>query len=131
MGYTLPSDVRTQITAETSGFIVSYLIVNMHSVAAGTHTHSFPTDFTGLNGQPSTAIPGTYKVVFAFLATDHSCFHHQISFDCGQWFVVPESAHGNSHGDYSSDGSNCHNNIKQETERKNVSTTISKEYSQP
>ena len=90
--YNLPSNVRTQITTETSGFIVSYLIVNMHNGAGGTHTYSFPTDFTGLNGQPSTAIPGTYKVVFAFLATDHSCFHHQISFDCGQWFVVPESA---------------------------------------
>ena len=92
--YNLPSDVRAQMTGETGGFIVSFVIVNMQHGGGGTHIYSFPTDFTGLNGQPSTAIPGTYKVVFAFLANDHSCFHHQISFDCGQWFVVPESTLG-------------------------------------
>jgi hypothetical protein len=89
--------VKMQIINEIGGKIFSYALVNMPS-GGGNHVFSFPTDFTGINGAPSTAMNGKYKVLLAFISFQASdigrpqchCCLFQIDFDCGTWFVVPE-----------------------------------------
>ena len=89
----LSSDVKTDVSNDIGGKIVSYVLVSMPT-GGGTETYNFPEDFTGLNGEPSTAIAGTYKVIFAFLSFENQCFKFRVDFACGQWFVVPESPFG-------------------------------------
>jgi hypothetical protein len=94
----LSNSVRTQIISQTNGKIFSYALVNISPKGGGSHAFSFPTDFTGINGAPSTAMNGKYKVLLAFISFQaqdigrpqfHCCLC-QIDFDCGSWFVVPE-----------------------------------------
>lgn len=90
----LSSSERAEIASETGNSIVSYVIVSMPS-GGGSKTYSFPTDFKAINGQqPSTAMAGTYRVIFAFISSDHEYCHFRVDFDCGRWFVVPESQLG-------------------------------------
>jgi len=90
----LPENIKNQVSDDLNGFIASYKIVNFNDNSGGSSMLSFPQDFTGLNGQPSTSMQGEYNVVFAYLSRDNCCFRFKISFDCGQWFVVPESVLG-------------------------------------
>lgn len=94
----LSNSVRTQIISEIGGKIFSYALVNIQTSGGGSHVFSFPTDFTGINGAPSTAINGKYKVLLAFISFQapdigrpqcHCCLF-KVDFDCGSWFVVPE-----------------------------------------
>ena len=93
----LSNSVRTQIISEIGGKIFSYALVSMPS-GGGNHIFSFPTDFIGINGAPSTAMNGKYKVLLAFISFQTPdigrpqchCSLFQIDFDCGSWFVVPE-----------------------------------------
>jgi hypothetical protein len=93
----LPNNIKTQINNAIGGKIVSYAFVNFGKVG-GSKAFSFPTDFKGINGDPSTNLNGKYKVLLAFISYEafdigrphcHCCLF-QIDFDCGSWFVVPE-----------------------------------------
>jgi hypothetical protein len=86
--YVVPDSMKTEITAETGGKIVSYKTVgsmNGHSI-----TLTFPTDFTGINGVPSTAPPGKYVVLFVYKSTPSDCELAEIDFACGQWLTIPQ-----------------------------------------
>lgn len=98
----LSNSVRTQIISETGGKIFSYALINIPTKGGGSYTFSFPTDFTGINGAPSTAMKGKYKALLAFMSFQaqdigrpqcHCCLF-RIDFDCGSWFVVPEVPFG-------------------------------------
>jgi hypothetical protein len=87
----LPSDIKTAL----QGKIVSYKIVDtITGQAGGTETYDFLSDFTGINGAPSTAQGGTYKVVFAFISISGCFWHIEKDFACTSWFVVPETPFG-------------------------------------
>jgi hypothetical protein len=87
----LTSSIKAEINSEIGPLIVSYIIFTMPE-GGGIKTYTFPEDFKGLNGQPSTAIPGTYKVILAFISSEGVCSCCKIYFDCDHWFVIPESA---------------------------------------
>jgi hypothetical protein len=106
----LPSDIKTQVQEKIGDKIVSYKLIAMEkgdSVIA-----TFPEDFKGINGDPSTALQGEYKVIFVFLAKCESddqvpdggntldaaieckphreCRFVELDFAAAGWFVVPE-----------------------------------------
>ena len=94
----LPFTTRMTISNAIGGKIVSYKLVTIGN-GGGSQSFSFPTDFIGINGEPSTGLLGKYKVFFAFMSHHASnvelsccrCFClFQVDFDCGRWFVVPE-----------------------------------------
>lgn len=91
----LPNSIQTAIASRIGGKIVSFNIVNVDS-GGGSKTVTFPGDFTGINGDPSTALIGKYKVVFAFISWETSnsdsrcCCFFELDFDCNSWFVIPE-----------------------------------------
>lgn len=92
----LPSNIRTRIGSRIGGKIVSFKIIRLDS-GGGSETVTFPEDFKGINGDPSTALMGEYKVIFAFLSWEQSnedgspcCSLFELDFDCGSWFVIPE-----------------------------------------
>ena len=94
----LPNSMKMQINNAIGGKIVSYALVNFGN-GGGSKVFSFPADFKGINGVPSTTLMGKYKVLFAFISNQVSNFERahcqcfclfQVDFDCGSWFVVPE-----------------------------------------
>jgi hypothetical protein len=90
----LPSNVKTDIGDKIGQKIVSFKLVTMNS-GGGTKDYSFPTDFDGINGDPSTALSGQYKIIFAFIGMNSGhCMVFEKDFDCGSWFVVPEVPFG-------------------------------------
>lgn len=89
----LYESLSSELKAELQGKIVSYLFFQIDDSNGGTRNFNFPTDFHGINGDASTALGGTYKVVFAFLSGSWFC-GVDYAFDCNSWFVVPESPIG-------------------------------------
>jgi len=102
----IPVNLQTQISTEIGNGVVSCEVVSLNTpTSTGPHqppvysqTVNFPKDFTGLNGVPNTQMAGTYKVIFAFIGWDNSCYQSQINFACGQWFVLAESPLGTATG---------------------------------
>jgi hypothetical protein len=86
----LPSDLKTTL----QGKIISYKFITFDASVGGTKNYDFPNDFSGINGVPSTALGGSYKVVFAFISVDGCFWHIEKDFACNSWFVVPESPFG-------------------------------------
>lgn len=104
----LPSDIKTQLQEKIGDKIVSYKFVEMEE--PGYIEVNFPSDFKGINGEPSTALVGAYKVIFVFLSNYESddqlpngeltasvdtqatykCKLVEIDFACATWFVIPE-----------------------------------------
>jgi hypothetical protein len=106
----LPNDIKTQVQEKIGDKIVSYKLIVMEE--GGSVDVTFPEDFTGINGEPSTALNGEYKVIFVFLSKCESedqvpdgdntldaaieCRPHrecklvELDFACARWFVVPE-----------------------------------------
>lgn len=96
----LPSNIQTAILNKIGGKIVSFNIVTLDS-GGGSENVTFPEDFTGINGAPSTALVGKYKVVFIFLSRESSnsdgspcCCVCEVDFDCCIWFVIDEVPFG-------------------------------------
>jgi hypothetical protein len=85
----LPSDTKTDIIGKIGGKIVSYKIVAVPDQGGDSIVLTFPEDFTGILGDPSTVVTGKYMVIFAFLGAS-GCKVIGIDFDCGSWFVIPE-----------------------------------------
>jgi hypothetical protein len=93
----LSSDVKTQLANKIGGKIVSFKIVGFPP-GGGSNTVTFPDDFTGINGAPSTQLMGEYTVIFAYKSWERSdndplfCCCRIIEFDCARstWFVIPE-----------------------------------------
>jgi hypothetical protein len=101
----LPSDIKTQVQEKIGDKIVSYKLI---ATEEGSECVTFPEDFTGVNGEPSTALVGIYKVIFVFLSKGEStdtipdagltdniqCSPRvrlvELDFACASWFVVPE-----------------------------------------
>lgn len=70
--------------------IISYACVDeIINPEGGQQRFTFPDDFTGLNGEPSTNILGKYRVFFVFWHGSE-CFCVKIGFDCSLFWVVPE-----------------------------------------
>jgi hypothetical protein len=96
----LPQEVQTEVLDETWGKILSFKTVTI-GPGGGSVVVTFPDDFEGLNGEPSTALIGTYKVIFTFMSHEagssancgHCCLF-EIKFDCGTWLVIPENQLG-------------------------------------
>jgi hypothetical protein len=88
----LPSNIKTQITNEIGNSVVSYAIVDdLWVLHGGQQSFTFPDDFEGVNGQPSTGLAGTYKVLFAYASVEGSlCDLFEANFACGLWQVIPE-----------------------------------------
>jgi hypothetical protein len=110
----LPSDIQTQLMGMIGNKIVSYKLITM--TEGGCQDATFPDDFTGINGEPSTTLNGDYKVIFVFLAKCQEddqvpdneipandltagvecqeptceCRLVELDFACAGWFVVPE-----------------------------------------
>jgi hypothetical protein len=98
----LPSDIKTKIGSAIGGKIVSYATVSIDT-GGGSQDLNFPEDFTGINGEPSTKLVGTYKVVLAFISFKSArgapsnnirCCCIEIDFDCNSWMVIPEFPFG-------------------------------------
>jgi len=97
----LPSNMRTEVASKIGGKIVSFDSISTDS-GGGSETVAFPEDFTGINGDPSTALVGEYKILFAFLSLEASndnspcccCCLFELDFDCNSWLVVPEVPFG-------------------------------------
>ncbi len=93
--HSLPSSIQTEISDAIGGKIVSFVVpVTITESGGGSRTYNFPSDFTGINGEPSTAAGGTYKVIFAFVSASGPCFKFEKDFACNSWFVIPESPFG-------------------------------------
>ena len=89
----LPSSIKTEIGNAIGGKIVSFMAPVSIGSGGGSNVYDFPADFTGINGEPSTAMGGTYKVIFAFISSS-GCFKIEKDFACNSWFVVPEVPFG-------------------------------------
>ena len=124
----LPPDTQAQLYSLIGDKIVSYKLIGpIPEEAFDTIPLSipviFPDDFTGVNGEPSTDLPGGYKVIFVYISAyeaDQMPENHEpndveltqvqvevprievpgevrlieLDFACGRWFVVPEYALG-------------------------------------
>jgi hypothetical protein len=104
----LPSAIQTQVMEKIGDKIVSYKLIVMEE--GGCVEAKFPDEFIGINGAPSTALVGVYKVIFVFLANvdldgqepintydaaiecqpRRECKLVELDFACAGWFVVPE-----------------------------------------
>jgi hypothetical protein len=82
-----PDDIKQQIQEAVGNKIVSYAIVTFDD--PGSKTLNFISDFTGINGAPSTKLLGEYDVVFAY-ASFQPWYYMETGFACGAWNVVPE-----------------------------------------
>lgn len=70
--------------------IISYAWVDaIIDPEGGQQNFTFPDDFTGLNGEPSTSVLGKYYVFFVFWHGS-KCFSVKTRFDCSMFWVVPE-----------------------------------------
>jgi len=70
--------------------VISYAWVIITNSEGGSRSFTFPDDFTGLNGEPSTNTFGKYYVFFIFI---HLCVC-KIDFDCSSFFSIPELPFG-------------------------------------
>ena len=88
----LPNNIKTEIANEIGNSIVSYAIVDELWVThGGQQAFTFPDDFEGINGQPSTGMAGSYKVLFAYASVEGGlCDLFEADFDCNVWQVIPE-----------------------------------------
>ena len=93
--YRLPDDIKDEIQDKIGNKIVSYKIIEIGN-GGGSVDSTFPDEFTGINGDPSTELEGTYQVIFAFVSLDglHLCYIGEIDFDCNSWHVIPEAPLG-------------------------------------
>ena len=66
--YMLPNHTRTRIADRIGQKIVSFSMIRTE-IGGGEVTVTFPENFTGVNGEPSTAILGEYKAILAFLSS--------------------------------------------------------------
>jgi len=97
----LPNNIKTELVNKVGKQIVSFKIVSFPS-GGGSETVTFPDDFKGINGAPSTELMGKYKVIFAYISRESSdndvrgCRLLELEFDCahGGWFVIPEVPFG-------------------------------------
>jgi hypothetical protein len=93
----LPSNVKTDLANKVGGKIVSFKMVSFPR-GGGSKTLTFPDDFKGINGAPSTQLMGKYMVIFTYMSWERSsndlgrCCCSVLEFDCarGGWFVIPE-----------------------------------------
>lgn len=83
----LQSGIKANVSSEIDGKIVSYKFVDTAHVDGWTFGLVYPTNFTGINGVPSTAAPGEYKVIFVFWNSPDICV---TKFACGSWLVIPQ-----------------------------------------
>jgi hypothetical protein len=97
----LPDDIKVEVCDKIGGKIVTFNVVSF-GLGGGSKAVSFPDDFTGINGAPSTELSGEYKVIFAYLSYERDesdsrcCCIFEIGFDCIGWnvHVVPEIPFG-------------------------------------
>jgi hypothetical protein len=93
----LPSNVKTELANKVGGKIVSFKMVSF-PLGGGSKTFTFPDDFKGINGEPSTQLMGKYTVIFTYKSWERSdndprcCCLRTLEFDCARssWFVIPE-----------------------------------------
>jgi hypothetical protein len=93
----LPDNVKTDLANKVGGKIVSFKMVGF-PLGGGSKILTFPDDFNGINGDPSTQLMGNYKVIFTYTSWERSrddpgwCRCSILEFDCerGGWFVIPE-----------------------------------------
>ena len=124
----LPPDTQAELYGLVGNRIVSYKLIGPIPEEALncipiTMPVIFPDEFTGVNGEPSTNLPGDYKVIFVYISAyeaDQEPTNHEpdaveltqvqvevpeieipgdvrlieLDFACGRWFVVPEYALG-------------------------------------
>ena len=124
----LPPDIKAELYGKIGNKIVSYKLIGPIPEEAFDLTPLsipviFPDEFTGVNGEPSTNLPGDYKVIFVYISAyeaDQEPTNHEpdaveltqvqvevpeieipgdvrlieLDFACGRWFVVPEYALG-------------------------------------
>ncbi len=67
----LPTNIRTKIESKIGGKIVSFDIMGT-GPGGGSRITTFPEDFTGIGGPPSTETAGDYGVIFAFLSYEET-----------------------------------------------------------
>jgi hypothetical protein len=84
----MPADIKANIQAAVGDKIVSYAIVHFGE-DGGSTTLDFTSDFTGINGAPSTILVGKYNVCFAYLSYQ-PWYYLELGFTIGVWNVVPE-----------------------------------------
>jgi hypothetical protein len=121
----LPPDTQAELYTLIGDKIVSYKLIGpVPEEAFNCTTISmpviFPDEFTGVNGEPSTNLPGDYKVIFVYIS-NYECPDQmpdevnltavaqideprmevpgevsliELDFACGRWFVIPEYALG-------------------------------------
>jgi hypothetical protein len=96
------SDIKTKIASAIGGKIVSYTTVSI-GIGGGSQDLNFPGDFTGINGDPSTSLVDTCKVVLAFISFESArgapsdsirCCCIEVDFDCNSWLVILEAPFG-------------------------------------
>lgn len=76
----LDANIKSQIMSLINGKVISYF-VDYGWNAQNDRQHIFPDQFKGLNGVPSTNIPGTYKVIFAFVSLQYEIVRCRIKCD--------------------------------------------------
>ncbi|MGD6808499.1 MAG: hypothetical protein ACQCN3_02250 [Candidatus Bathyarchaeia archaeon] len=91
----LPDDIKNEIGEDFGDLTISYALVNFKNIDGGSKAFYFPADFTDLTGEPSTSSHGEYTAIFAYI-TSGGFFTFKISFDCVQWFALPESPFGSA-----------------------------------
>lgn len=67
----LPSNVKTELANKVGGKIVSFKMVSF-PLGGGSTTFTFPDDFKGINGEPSTQLMGKYTVIFTYKSWERS-----------------------------------------------------------
>ena len=89
----LSNSTKTEISEKVGQKIVSFALIRTDTGGENV-TLSFPEDFKGINGDPSTTTEGEYKAILAFLSYEHEvrkrCHLFEIGFDCVSWPVIPE-----------------------------------------
>jgi len=92
----LPLSTRAEVAGRLGQRIASFIVIRIDT-GGGNMTATFPEDFTGINGEPSTETVGEYKAILAFLSSQEAdcraecrCHLFEIDFDCVSWPVIPE-----------------------------------------
>lgn len=85
----LQPDKLAEIMNAMGGKIISFNLTSTAKTDGWHFSLVFPRDFTGINGVPSTAAPGTYKVIFVFKSED-IVDAGIVDFACGNWLVIPQ-----------------------------------------
>ena len=92
----LSPDIKTSIIDKIGQKVVSFKIVSF-GAGGGSAVCVFPSEFNGINGEPSTELVGDYKVLFAYASWEDDrdsglCFLAEQEFDCKVriFNVIPE-----------------------------------------